>query len=93
MKKILIATMLSLSIMLASCGKPMVYEGKEYPTYGFLNSNSYKSENMCYEVSVGNVVWSVILASTIVMPTYFVGFSIFNPVGPKSEKGCGIDNQ
>ncbi len=85
-----IATILIASI-LAGCGSPMDHNGKHYPTYGFFNEASQRSEKMCYELSVGNVVWSIILIETIVMPIYFIGFSLFNPIGPKGEKGCGID--
>lgn len=78
--------------LLAGCGKPITVDGKHYPTYGLFNQNSDKSERMCYELSVGNVVWSIILIETIIAPFYFVGFSLFNPVGPRNAKGeCGID--
>lgn len=87
-----IAAVAALSLMLAGCGRPIQHEGKEYPTYGFLNEDSSRSKNMCYEVSIGNVFWSVILVETIVAPVYFIGFSLFNPVGPKGADGeCGID--
>jgi hypothetical protein len=89
MKKII--TILS-CLALAACGRPVEYNGKYYPTYGLFNENTNKSEQMCYEPSVGNIVLSVILIETVIMPIYFLGFSIFNPVGPKSATGsCGID--
>lgn len=91
MKK-MIFSLAGASLLLASCGRPIVHQGKEYPTYGFLNEDSSKSDKMCYEVSVGNVIWSIILIETLIMPIYFVGFSLFNPVGPKNKDGeCGID--
>jgi hypothetical protein len=48
---------------------------------------------MCYEIIPGNVVWSVILIETIIAPVYFVGFSMFEPVRPKTSPtdNCGID--
>lgn len=80
------------SMMLAACGQPIDYQGKHYPTHGVFNEDAAKSKDMCYEVSVGNVVWSIILIETIVMPIYFIGWSLWNPVGPKSANGeCGID--
>lgn len=89
MKKI-IASLL-IATLLSACGHPMDYNGKHYPTVGLFNDEN-KSKNMCYEVSAGNVVWSILLVETIVAPIYFVGFSIMNPVGPKGENGqCGID--
>lgn len=77
--------------MLSGCGEPINIDGKTYPTYGFLNQVTSKSDDMCYEVSIGNVVWSILLIETIIMPVYFVGFSIFNPVGRPIDGQCGID--
>ena len=95
MKKI-IALALAASIALTGCGAPQTLTTadkttKEYPTYGLFNENSEKSSKVCYEISVGNVVWSILLIETVVMPIYFIGFSLFNPVSAKSDKGCGID--
>jgi len=89
MKKTIAA--LVIASMLAGCGHPATIQGKEYPTYGFLNADMHKSEKICYEISVGNVVWSIILSETLIAPVYFVGWSIFNPVGPKVDGKCGID--
>jgi hypothetical protein len=92
MKKIVLASVAALSLMLAGCGKPLNVGEKEYPTYGFLNEDSNKSDQLCYEVSIGNIVWSVLLIHTVVAPIYFIGFSIFNPVGVKNAEGkCGVD--
>lgn len=92
MKK-LIAVVAACSL-LAACGRPIDYNGKHYPTHGVFNEDTAKSKDMCYEVSVGNVVWSVILIETIVFPIYFIGWSLWNPVGPKGANGeCGIDAQ
>lgn len=89
MKKIIT---LAACLSLVACGRPMDYQGKHYPTYGLFNENTKKSDQMCYELSVGNIVWSVLLIETVLMPIYFIGFSIFNPVGPRSATGgCGID--
>lgn len=91
MKKVLIAVLLV--SMLTACGEPRVLGGKEYPTYGLFNQNSSKSEKVCYDLSVGNVVWSIIGIENIVMPVYFLGFSLFNPVSLKDAMGaCGIDH-
>jgi len=85
-------------LLSASFGNPASFKVenkvKEYPTYGFLNSDTQKSEKICYEVSVGNVVWSIILIETVVAPVYFIGFSLFNPVSVKNVSGTcpGIDS-
>jgi len=96
MKK-LIALAIVASIALSGCGAPMDLptgpngQLQSYPTYGLFNENTAKSDKVCYEVSVGNVVWSVIGIETIVMPVYFIGWSLFNPVSVRGPAGCGID--
>lgn len=85
MKKIIIA--LSLILSLSACGKPLDVDNKHYPTYGLFNKEYSKSDDVCYQVSVGNIVWSIILIETIFAPVYFIGFSMYNPVGLKDSKG------
>jgi hypothetical protein len=80
-----------LCLALAACGHPKTIDGRHYPTYGLLNQNTQRSDAVCYKLSTGNTVWSVILIETIVVPIYFVGFDLFNPVGPKINGKCGID--
>lgn len=98
MKK-LIALTLAASIVLAGCGNPRDLptgpknEMNHYPTYGLFNAHTEKSDKVCYELSVGNVVWSILLLYTVVAPVYFVGWSLFNPVAAKPEGGCGIDSR
>jgi hypothetical protein len=84
-------TILCVALMLSACGVSMNVNGKVYPTYGIVNEKVNKSSKMCYEVSIGNVVWSVILVRTIVAPIYFIGWSLFNPVSVKGEKGCDVN--
>lgn len=81
--------------MLAACGRPLTTTSPAtnkvvtYPTYGLLNEDANKSDNMCYSISAGNVIWSVLLIETVIAPVYFIGFSLFNPTHPKDpEKGC-----
>lgn len=71
----------------------MRHEGKVYPTYGALNEQTNKSENMCYRVIWSNVVLGILLSETFVAPLYFVGFHLYEPYAVKPEKGCGIDSQ
>lgn len=92
MKKFLLAAAAASMLMLSGCGRPIEHEGKEYPTYGLINESTSKSDKMCYETSIGNVVWGVILVETIIAPIYFFGFSLFNPIGPVGVDGsCRID--
>ena len=89
MKKLIVAILIS-AIALAGCGNPRTITvsgaDKEYPTYGLLNPDD-KSDSVCYKISVGNVVWSIILIETIVAPIYFVGFSLWEPIAAKPASG------
>lgn len=75
--------------MLTGCGEPLTITNKDgektYPTYGLFNQDTDKSKDVCYKISVGNVVWSIIGFQNIVMPVYFVGFSLFNPIRLKRD--------
>lgn len=78
-----IVAMVMLVVMLASvsgCAKDYTdpKTGKVYTSKGFING---KEQGVKYEVSTGNVIWSMILSGSLLFPTYFVGFSIWNPVG------------
>lgn len=93
MKRV-IALVVATSILLVGCGHPLEAGKVTYPTYGLFNESSSKSKNVCYEISVGNIVWSIILAETIIFPVYFVGWSLWNPVrlkkGPDDQ--CTFDS-
>lgn len=43
-----------------------------------------------YKISVGNVVWSIILVETIIAPVYFIGWSIKNPICKKKDYKPGV---
>jgi hypothetical protein len=80
--------------MLAACGHPADFTvngtTKEYPTYGLINRDEARSKNICYELSVGNVIWSIIGVETVIIPLYLIGFSIYNPVRVAGPDGCGL---
>jgi hypothetical protein len=93
MKKI-VSVMLIVSILaLSGCGEPITRDGVDYPTYGLLNEETKKSNKICYDISVGNVILSVLFVETIVFPIYFVGFSLYNPGRSKrdAKDDCTVD--
>jgi hypothetical protein len=71
--------------MLSACGSNKTIDNVEYSTYGLLNQDDNKNPNIKYEVIWGNVVWGFFLCETIVAPIYFFGFSLFEPVGKKTN--------
>ena len=81
---------LLLSTFMYGCGNDKYINGKKYGTYGFLNEDSMKNPNLEYRIIWGNVVWAYILIGTFIVPVYFFGFSIFEPIGSlnsNKEKG------
>ena len=50
--------------------------------YGFINKETM-DPNIEYELSVGNVVWSIILCETIIVPVILLGLYLYEPVEEK----------
>lgn len=97
MKRFMAIVMITL--MLSACGRPQTLttsdnKTKTYPTYGLLNEKTEKSDKVCYEISAGNLVMSILWVETVIAPVYFIGYSIYNPVSAKTADGkcAGIDN-
>ncbi len=84
MKKRFIAVLLAATILMG-CGSNMVIDGKEYETYGLFNKEEVRSSSVKYKLITGNVVWSIVLCSSIIVPVYFFGFSLYEPIGKVSE--------
>ena len=84
MRKVLNMAIIALMVLsFSGCADRKTINDVTYDTYGYFNENTAKNPNIQYELSIGNVIWSVILIETIVMPIYFIGFSLFEPTGVK----------
>lgn len=57
----------------------------EVQTYGLFDRESVENPCVTYELSWGNIIWSVVLIETIVVPIYMVGFSLYEPVSVDRE--------
>jgi hypothetical protein len=87
MKKIaVVIVILFFVIMVSGCGESKTINGIEYDTYGLFNKADYRNPEIKYNIIVGNIVWSAILVETIIIPIYFMGFSLYEPVRAKTEK-------
>lgn len=75
-----LAALLACTVLMAStgCGDSLHINGSLHDTVGMFTTDQ-KDPEVCYRVIVGNVVWSVLLVHTIVAPTYFIGFSLWEP--------------
>ncbi|MCK5616811.1 hypothetical protein KAR91_83895 [Candidatus Pacearchaeota archaeon] len=67
------------------CGNTKIVNGIEYDTYGLMDKDEKKNEKIQYEIIWGNVVWGVALCQTLIAPVYFFGFSLWEPVGVKTD--------
>ena len=82
MKKILL--IITLCFVVCSCADDKTFvneKGKTFTAkpYGWANKNDEKIKNVTYDISVGNVVWSVIFSETIVIPVLLTGWYLFEP--------------
>jgi len=84
MKKIInLGLIFILLVSFTGCADRKTINNVTYDTYGLFNANSKENPNIEYELSVGNVIWGVLLFETLIAPIYFFGFSLWEPVGPK----------
>ena len=84
---LLVAVMVLVTI---GCANPKTIDGITYDTYGLVNEGEKRNDDIEYRLVTGNIVWSVILSATVVAPLYFVGWSLYEPVGkraPNAVKG------
>ena len=83
MKKMII---LIIGLTILNCGAPKTINGKRIKTYGLFNEKEQKDPCISYDIIEGNLVWSVLTISSIVLPLYFIGYSLYNPVEKKDCK-------
>lgn len=73
---------------LMSCGNSKVLEingqDEEIETFGWFDLDA-KNECVNYQVVTGNVVWSVILSASVVVPAIITGLELWEPVSVKKE--------
>lgn len=89
MKKIL-ACLVGFSLMLSGCGTSIKTDHITYETYGLLNSEKFKHDDMCYSASVGSVILGVLLIETVVAPIYIFGFDVMEPTHIKVNGSCDL---
>ncbi len=82
---LLLAVSLTALFSVSGCGDPRVINGVKYDTYGLFDEAEKRNPDIEYELITGNVVWSVILVETVAAPVYFVGFSMYEPIGLKDK--------
>lgn len=79
------------ALALTACSSNLTVNGKTYPTYGLANEDTNKSEDVCYDTSIGNIIVGIILIETVFAPIYVIGWDLFYPTKMKVNGKCGID--
>lgn len=78
------------ALILSSCASSKTFqingENVEVKPYGWANKKARHNENVVYETSLGNVVWSIIGIETIIVPVWLTGWQLFEPVKLKENK-------
>jgi hypothetical protein len=92
MKKIAsLALAAAMALSLSACADNKVVCGREYTPYGVFSLDE-ANPNVHYRPVIGNIVWSIVLFETIVVPVYFIGWAIMEPAGPKpTTPGLAVD--
>lgn len=73
------AAVLMLGLTLSGCDSNRTLCGQRYESYGLLDADTVKKPDVHYEVSVANVIVSVIFSETIFVPVYLIGFHLYEP--------------
>lgn len=92
MKKLFVAV-IAAAFLLTACGNKDegLIDGHKYATYGIFNKDENKNPNIQYEMSAVAIILSIIFCETIVVPVYFLGFDLYEPVGKKNpDLGPGV---
>lgn len=84
MKKLLFLALCVLTLASCADSKKFNIDGKEVTVepYGWFDL-SQKNDSVNYRVNTGNVVWSIILSETVVVPVLLTGDQLFEPVSKK----------
>lgn len=83
MKKLLLV--ICICFFMIGCGNARTFNGRYCDTYGLFNKED-KCENVRYKLIVGNLFWAIVFSEIIIVPIYFFGFSLFEPVEDMSER-------
>ncbi len=75
-----IIIMIILLLFVTNCGRINTIDGVTYNTYGVFNESNEKDPKIRYEVIWPNVFFGVLFIQTIIVPIYFFGFSMFEPI-------------
>lgn len=91
MKKLLLA--LTAALALTGCTNNLHVNNQTIQSYGLLNRDEKRSDRVCYELSIGNLLWGAVLVETIIGPIYFFGFDLYEPTRLKTSPTDDCSNR
>lgn len=84
MNRSLLALTLASCLALAACGADeKTIDNITYGTYGLVNQSEMHNPNIHYELSGWSIFWSVVFCETVIVPVYFIGWDLYQPVAKK----------
>ena len=84
MKRSLLAAVLASALLLTACGADdKTINGIRYGTYGLINESEMHNPKIQYEISGWSIFWSFVFCETVVVPIYFIGWDLYQPIGVK----------
>jgi len=75
--------------LLTSCAEPKKFKNEKGESFtaepfGWANEKSQKLDTVVYQISVGNIAWSIILSETVFVPIILTGWYFYEPVRLKT---------
>lgn len=85
MKKVILGLIVA-TLIFSSCAHDKLINNQVVKTYGWADYQVNKNDSVTYKVSVGNVLWSILLSETVVVPVYLTGWELFEPIDKIKNK-------
>ena len=88
MKKYISILILFILIFNFGCAATLRTDSNIYQSYGVLNKDEIKSEDVLYRVSIGNIILAVLFSETIIVPAYIILFEFMEPYALKNNENA-----
>lgn len=91
MEKLKILFAVTIILLFTCCADSKTFEkadGTKFTAepYGWMNT-SRKIEGVKYDINAGNLVWSILLSETLVVPVLLTGEAFYEPVAYEEVEG------
>jgi hypothetical protein len=76
--KFLLVLIVCVAMMFVGCASPKNINGKVVKPQGIFTIDD-KDPNIHYQVSMGNVIWSIVGIETVIIPVWLIGWQLWEP--------------